>query len=108
MHTQNNLGIWVSSQKELEKVAKVLEHFKDLDDVFIISDAGIHSYEYAVIPSYYVTFQDIHMAFLNLEDFVCNKNNVRSNSIFLFCASSEIIESKLDKNIFNNVKVIEI
>jgi hypothetical protein len=108
MNTQTRLGIWISKPEHLDNIDLVLSHYKDIDDMFIISDESIYNSKYAIISSYYINFSDIMIAFLDLEDFVINKNHIRSSNISVFCKSSEIIQSKLDKSFFNNVRVVEL
>lgn len=108
MNTQTRLGIWISKPEHLDNIELVLSHYKDIDDMFIISDESIYNSKYAIISSYYINFTDIMIAFLDLEDFVVNKNHIRSSNISLFCKSSEVMQSKLDKSFFDNVRVVEL
>jgi hypothetical protein len=111
MNIQNNrLGIWVSKPEHLEKVEKIISFYDQLDDVFLISDQDLAIYKYPIISSYYITFYNIKVAFLDLVDCVCvvNKNNIASKDITLFCKNSEILESKIDNNFFKNIRVVEL
>jgi len=109
MNTQTRLGIWISHPDHLNKIDSVIgEYNTDLDDIFLICDNALSNPKYPIISSYYINFNDIMIAFLDLEDFISNKNYVRSSDISLFCSSSEILQSKLDKSFFNNVRVVEI
>jgi len=109
MNTQTRLGIWISHPDHLNKIDSVIgEYNTDLDDIFLICDNALSNPKYSIISSYYINFNDIMIAFLDLEDFISNKNYVRSSDISLFCSSSEILQSKLDKSFFNNVRVVEI
>jgi hypothetical protein len=108
MNTQNRLGIWISKPEHLVKIDKVISNYSNLDDIFLISDNAISHDKYATIPSYYMSFYDIMVAFIDLEDFVTNQNFIRSNNISLFCSSDEILQSKIDNRFFKNIKVIEL
>lgn len=108
MNTQNNLGIWISGGDDLKKIDSVLSYYNQLDDVFLISDSEINNTEYAVIPSYYVTFEDIAFAFVGLDTWLSNKDSLRSQNITVFCSMNEILQSQLNKNSFNNIRIIEL
>lgn len=108
MNTQSRLGIWISRPEHLEKIDLVLSKYDNLDDVFLISDDAIYSDKYSVISSYYVSFNKIMIAFLDIEDFIYNKIHLRSNNISLFCNKSDILAAKLDKKFINNVRIIEL
>jgi len=108
MHTYTRLGIWVSKQDQISYIDNILSEYNNLDDIFLISDIPSLQSKYAVIPSYYITFQNIEIAFLNLQDLVANKNHIRSKNISLFCDPSDIVTSKLDRTFFKDIKVVEL
>lgn len=108
MNTQNSLGIWISQPDHLNQVDKIISHYNNCEDIFLICDDAIYDTRYAIVSSYYVNFYDMMIAFLDLEDLVINKNHIRSTNISLFCNSAEILQSKLDKSFFKDIKVIEI
>lgn len=108
MNTYNRLGIWISKQDQISHVDNILSKYNNLDDIFLISDLPSLQSKYAIIPSYYIAFQNIEIVFLNLQDLVANKNYIRSKNISLFCDPSDIVTSKLDRTFFQDIKVIEL
>jgi hypothetical protein len=108
MNTQINLGIWISKVEHLNIIDFVLSKYNNIDDVFVISDNNIGICSYAVIPSYYTRFEDIEVVFLEIQDWLENKDDIRSENISLFCSTKQILESGLCKNNLKNVKVFEL
>ena len=106
--SKNRLGIWISKPEHLEKIDNIVSVYDQLDDVFLISDQDFNSYNYSIIPSYYIAFYDAKIAFLDLVDFIKNKNNIVSKDITLFCSNGEILESKIDNDFFKNIRIIEL
>lgn len=108
MHTQNRLGIWISKQTDIDKIPEVLKKYSDLDDVFLICNDSISNHNYGIVPSYYVGFAKILVAFVNLEDFIANRYNFIAQNVSLFCSSKEILQSNLDKSFFKDIRIFEL
>lgn len=107
MNTQNNsIGIWISNPNDITKIPSILKHFININDIFIISDNTITSIEYGIISSFYVKFFDGVIAFTCIDDFISNKNNLRTQKIVLLTNSSEMLKSNMNQDFFKDVMVI--
>lgn len=108
MNTQNNLAIWISEPSDMNKLSSVIEQFPDVEDVCLITGGNIYHTDYATIPPFYITFYDMRVAFLSPKDYVNNKDQLRSQNIYLFCKVEDIISQNIDMRLLESVKVIEL
>jgi hypothetical protein len=107
---KNTFAIFCNEQSdELDIVYRNLLQ-KYMADVFIVADNTTTSFNkyYAILYSFYLCFYKGVVIFLNIEDYLSNKNTVENNEIYLVCDVKDLIDAGIDKSLLNNVKLLKI
>lgn len=112
MNTQNKLAIWISNNKQIDKIEQVKQRLSEMDivieDMFIVSNEDIVDSNYAKIDQFYINMQNIYIIYFTIEDLVSNRTSIKTDNIFLCASLEQIINSKLDKQFFDNIRIIQL
>jgi hypothetical protein len=108
----NSLAIFVDSQEQLSFVEQIRNcpqiKQQNYNDIFVVSDKDIWVKDFAKISSFYMGFTKTDLVFMNLEDFLLNKDIAPSNTVYVATTAQEVLSQQLELNDLKHIRIIEL
>lgn len=102
------IGLYVSSDKLLDKVDKVKKTLSDIDDFFLFTDEFILETKEAIFSSFYMRFFPGTVAFLSLDDYLTFKDQLVTTQKILFISTNDLFADNIDRSMLNDVTLKEL
>jgi hypothetical protein len=97
---------------QIDIIRRVKAFFKSSDELvdFLIFSDDIASgllVDTAILSTFYMTFYPGQIIFLNVEDYLANKNNLLTNDYVLLLDFKDALEHKLDISLLKNTQILK-
>jgi hypothetical protein len=97
---------------QIDIIRRVKAFFKSSDELvdFLIFSDDIASgllVDTAILSTFYTTFYPGKVIFLNVEDYLANKDNLLTNDYVLLLDFKDALEHKLDISLLKNTQILK-
>lgn len=107
MYTSNNqLCVFISDQTQLTQIDSNITKINNIEDIFLSTDNNIVSYDKMILPTYFIKFYGGKILFMNIEDWLSNKDYLKSEQVYVVASPEELLNSNLPLSDLRKINII--